>query len=210
MENNHFLPLFSPLLSSPSKLPNIALVVGFYYFLSSQLLVWSPITQTHTPFVENQTLTITLRVCLFKDEIGWIENFGEKMGNWNFFWVCLVGWGGRKINGGVQVFSPRAHQKAFSPKWGENWEEEAHEMSSKNTPHVGLHLQHVGFFFFWFFLSLFAFFFFFFFFSFHFTSFLSISQNSNLSTNYKTYLSNFNLTLISTNSKFSLSNFNLS
>ena len=33
---------------------------------------------------------------------------------------------------------------------------------------------------------------------------LSVSQNSNLSTNYKTYLSNFHFTLIFTNSKFSL------
>ena len=53
-------------------------------------------------------------------------------------------------------------------------------------------------------------FFFSLFFHFTFPPFLSISQNSNLSTNYKTYLSNFHLTLISTKSKFSLSNFSLS
>ena len=48
--------------------------------------------------------------------------------------------------------------------------------------------------------------FFFFFFHISLSLFvLSISQNSNLFTNYKTYLSNFHLTLISTNSKFSLS-----
>ena len=48
----------------------------------------------------------------------WRENRKE-----NFFEVCLVRWGGRKINGGIQVFSPRAHQKVFSPKWRENWSE---------------------------------------------------------------------------------------
>ena len=96
MENNHFLPLFSPLLSSPSKLPNIALVVGFYYFLSSQLLVWTPSTQTHTPFVENQTLTITLSVYLFGDEIGWMENFGEKTEMKTFFEYVWLGGKERK------------------------------------------------------------------------------------------------------------------
>ena len=54
----------------------------------------------------------------------WREN-GKK----NFFWVCLVRWRWRKINGKAQVFSPWAHQKVLSPKWGENWEGKAHEMS---------------------------------------------------------------------------------
>jgi len=45
----------------------------------------------------------------------WRENGKE-----NFFEVCLVGWGGKKINCGPQVFSPLAHQKVLSLKWGEN------------------------------------------------------------------------------------------
>ena len=41
----------------------------------------------------------------------WRENVKEK-----FFGVYLVRCGGRKINGGAQVFSPRALLKVFSPK----------------------------------------------------------------------------------------------
>ena len=53
---------------------------------------------------------------------------GVKYGEWktlerkmeeNFFWVCLVRWKGRKINGGTQIFSLWPHQKNFSPKWRE-------------------------------------------------------------------------------------------
>ena len=46
----------------------------------------------------------------------WRENRKE-----NFFGMCLVGWGGKKINCRAQVFSPWAHQNVFSPKWRENW-----------------------------------------------------------------------------------------
>ena len=60
-------------------------------------------------------------MCLFKGEIGQTENFGEKMEKKNFFGVCFVGWGERKINGGVWMFYPRAHQKVFSSKWRENY-----------------------------------------------------------------------------------------
>ena len=56
------------------------------------------------------------RVCLFGVEIGWMENFGDKMGKKTFFGVCLVEWGGKKINCGPQVFSPLAHQKVLSLK----------------------------------------------------------------------------------------------
>ena len=56
----------------------------------------------------------TLRVCLFGGKIGWMENFGKKIGKKNFFGVCLVGWGRKKINCRVQVFSPQTHQKIFS------------------------------------------------------------------------------------------------
>ena len=47
----------------------------------------------------------SFKVCLFESKIGWIENFGEKMGKKTFFEVYLVGWGGRKINCKAQVFS---------------------------------------------------------------------------------------------------------
>ena len=44
-----------------------------------------------------------------------MENFEEKMGRKTF--LSVFGWVGRKeINDGVQVFSPQAHQKVFSPK----------------------------------------------------------------------------------------------
>ena len=39
----------------------------------------------------------------------WRENRNE-----NFFGVCLVEQGGRKINSGVQVISPWAHQNVLS------------------------------------------------------------------------------------------------
>ena len=71
--------------------------------------------------------------------------------NWkgNFFRVCLVKWGGRKINSEAQMFSLRTHQQVFSPKWRENWEGEAHEMSFQKYPwNSPPSLQHVGFFFF--------------------------------------------------------------
>jgi len=42
----------------------------------------------------------SLWVCLFGSETGWMKNFEVKMGK-NFFGMCLVGWGGRKINGGA-------------------------------------------------------------------------------------------------------------
>ena len=45
----------------------------------------------------------------------WRENRKE-----NFFGMCLVEWGGRKISNGIQVFSPLTHPKVFFPKWREN------------------------------------------------------------------------------------------
>ena len=58
---------------------------------------------------------MTLRVCLFGGKIGWMENFGEKMGRktfWNVF-----GWVERKENKwwGSGVFSPD-QPKSFLPK----------------------------------------------------------------------------------------------
>ena len=73
-----------------------------------------------------------------------MENFGEKIGRETF--LCLVGWGKRKINFGAQIFFPQTHQKVLSPKWRENWEGEAHEntltLEIWNSPPS---LQHVGF-----------------------------------------------------------------
>ena len=37
------------------------------------------------------------------------------------FWECLVRRGIGENDGGAWVFSPWAHQKVFSSKWGENW-----------------------------------------------------------------------------------------
>ena len=41
----------------------------------------------------------------------WKENGKE-----NFFGVCLVGWGGRKINGGTRVFSLKNREKTKGRK----------------------------------------------------------------------------------------------
>ena len=51
------------------------------------------------------------------------RKFWRENENKIFFGVCLVGWRGRKINSGVQVFSLRTHQKVFSLKWRENWKD---------------------------------------------------------------------------------------
>ena len=56
-----------------------------------------------------------LRVCLFEDEIGRMENFGEKIGGENEFVLR----GERKLLCKVQAFSTQTH-KNFSPKWREN------------------------------------------------------------------------------------------
>ena len=59
-------------------------------------------------------------VYLFGGEIGWIENFREKIGR-KFFLQCVwLGGEKKKINGRVRVFSSRVHQKIFSSKLREN------------------------------------------------------------------------------------------
>ena len=66
-------------------------------------------------YTKDTKIIVSFRVCLFGGEIGWIENFGEKIGM-KIFW-SVFGWvGERKINGEARVFSFRAHQKVFSPK----------------------------------------------------------------------------------------------
>ena len=49
----------------------------------------------------------TLRMCLFGEEIGWMENFGEKNEKGNFFGRCLAE---RKRGGN----DGGAHQKVLS------------------------------------------------------------------------------------------------
>ena len=57
--------------------------------------------------------------------------------------LSVFGWmGGRKINGGAFVFSHRAHQKVFSPKWRENWKRKSSYLINKNA-----HVQFLSFFF---------------------------------------------------------------
>ena len=63
-------------------------------------------------------LSFSLRVCLFGDEIGWIENFREKMRMrredfLESFWLK-----GGEVK--MMVGPTWAHQKVFSPKWKEN------------------------------------------------------------------------------------------
>ena len=47
-----------------------------------------------------------LKVCLFGDEIGWMENFEEKMGRKTFLVGVWLEGGKGKIGGGPGVFSP--------------------------------------------------------------------------------------------------------
>ena len=59
-------------------------------------------------------------MCLFGGEIGWMENFGEKMGMKTFLvGVLLEGGEGKKFVG-PRYFSLQTHQNVLSPKWGEN------------------------------------------------------------------------------------------
>ena len=67
----------------------------------------------------------------------WRENGKE-----NFFKVCLVRWGGRKINGRIWMFSFRTYQKVFSPKWGENWRAKISYLMNENA-HVHLQIGHL-------------------------------------------------------------------
>ena len=60
----------------------------------------------------------------------WWEN-GRKT-----FWSCMVGWEGKKINGGTQVFSLRAHQNVFSSKWRENWKEKLDIIFGQKCPYA--------------------------------------------------------------------------
>ena len=67
----------------------------------------------------------TLRVCLFGGEIWWMENFGEKIGEKMGLCVVWLGGGERKLEGGAQTFSTKAHTKLFSSKWREKRNENA-------------------------------------------------------------------------------------
>ena len=46
--------------------------------------------------------------------------FWRKNKKGNFFRLCLVKWGERKMKDGAQMSSLQAHQKVFSPKLREN------------------------------------------------------------------------------------------
>ena len=117
------------------------------------------------------------------DEKLWKENRKE-----NFFRVCLVGWRGRKINGGAQVFFSLGSPKCFLPKMERKLSEDEFFLDWQKCPcaHAFIYLffsspwavsnvaffffgQHCLFFFFWAINCLFPFFFFYsFFFSFDF------------------------------------------
>ena len=57
-------------------------------------------------------LWLTLRVCLFGGEIGWMKNFGKKTRRKNI----LEGVWLRKGEGKMMVGPTRAHKKVFSSK----------------------------------------------------------------------------------------------
>ena len=59
--------------------------------------------------------SLSLRVCLFARILGIMEILKEKSKE-KKLGRCLVGMGSGKFCGRVRVFSPRAHQKVFSPK----------------------------------------------------------------------------------------------
>ena len=87
----------------------------------------------------------TLRVCLFGGEKMVDGKLLRENGKENFFGVCLVEWGGMKINSRAWVFSLQAHQK-FSPKNGEKTERRKWGyLLDKNA-----HMQFVKFLFFFF------------------------------------------------------------
>ena len=77
------------------------------------------------------------------DEKLWRENGKE-----NFFEVCLVWWGRRKINNEARVFSPQGHQKVFPPQWRENWSEKIGLLDGQKCPCALAHMQFVQFVFF--------------------------------------------------------------
>ena len=57
-------------------------------------------------------------MCLFECEIGWMENFGEKMGRKTFLECVWLGRNGKYKWWGLGVFSPDP-PKCFFPKNGE-------------------------------------------------------------------------------------------
>ena len=62
------------------------------------------------------------------------RKFWKANGKENFFEVCLIRWGERKINSSIQVFSPIAYQKVFSLKWRENWREKFSIIFGRECP----------------------------------------------------------------------------
>ena len=65
--------------------------------------------------------SLLLRLCLFESKIGWMENFGEKMGR--KFFLSVFGWVGKKKNKwwDLSVFSSEPTKK-FSIQNGEKIE----------------------------------------------------------------------------------------
>ena len=69
---------------------------------------------------------------MFGSKIGWVENFGEKMG------LCVVWFGGggggeNKLLSGAQTFSTQVHTKLLSPKWREKIDENVEEYGKTET-----------------------------------------------------------------------------
>ena len=93
----------------------------------------------------------TLRVCLFGGEKMVDGKLLRENGKENFFGVCLVGWGGMKIDSRAWVFSPQTHQKVFSQKWRENRKEKMRLLNGQKCPYA---IRQIPFFFFFFFLFL--------------------------------------------------------
>ena len=83
---------------------------------------------------------MTVRVCLFRDEIKWMENFGEKMrrkmGRKTF--LSMFGWMEMKENRwwGSSIFSP------CPPKWKENWREKLRIIFGQKCPRAIAHGIH--------------------------------------------------------------------
>ena len=68
----------------------------FFTFFFKNSTIWQYLIKNTLPSHEKIATLLNLRVCLFGGEIGWMENFGEKMGRKTF--LSMFGWVGRKEN----------------------------------------------------------------------------------------------------------------
>ena len=96
--------------------------------------------------------TQLFRVYLFGGEIGWMENFWEKMGRKTFLKCVWLGREERKKMVGPECFLSRPSKK-FSPKNGDKTVRRKWDCLMDENAHVHLHIASANFFFFFPFLG---------------------------------------------------------